>query len=146
MTMEIRPVSFADAKIFLDQHHRHHKKIQGWKFGTSVWVGEKMVGVITIGRPVSRVLDDGSTLEVTRCCTDGTPNACSMLYAAAWRAGKSLGYTRMVTYTFSSEHGTSLRAAGWIPTSTVQGRQWTCKSRPRELSENDTDKTRWEAV
>ncbi|WP_249713896.1 hypothetical protein [Rhizomonospora bruguierae] len=30
-----------------------------------------------------RLLDDGLTLEVTRVATDGTRNACSMLYAAA---------------------------------------------------------------
>jgi len=34
-----------------------------------------------------------------RVATDGTPNACSLLYAAAWQAAKALGYRRLVTYT-----------------------------------------------
>ena len=31
------------------------------------------------GRPVALYLDDGLTLEILRCCTDGTDNACSCL-------------------------------------------------------------------
>ena len=63
--------------------------------------------------PYRRHLDDGRTLEVTRCCTDGAKNAASMLYGAAWRATKALGYRRLITYTLAEEPGTSLRAAGW---------------------------------
>ncbi|MGT2493099.1 XF1762 family protein [Cupriavidus basilensis] len=44
-------------------------------------------GVAIVGRPVARALDDGWTLEVNRLCTDGTSNACSMLYAAALARG-----------------------------------------------------------
>jgi hypothetical protein len=65
------------------------------------------------GRPVARHLDNGFTLEVNRTCTDGTRNANSMLYGAAWRAAKAMGYTRCITYTQADECGASLRAAGW---------------------------------
>lgn len=49
-----------------------------------------MVGVVQVGRPVSRVLDDGKTLEVVRLCCDGTRNVCSFLYSAAARVAKAL--------------------------------------------------------
>ena len=46
---------------------------------------------------MSRHLDDYWTLEVNRLCTDGTRNACSMPYAAAWRVARAMGYKRLVT-------------------------------------------------
>jgi hypothetical protein len=55
--------------------------------------------VAIIGRPVARHLDDGLTLELTRMCSDGSRNCCSLLYAAAWQATKALGCRRLVTYT-----------------------------------------------
>jgi hypothetical protein len=64
------------------------------------------------GRPVSRHLDDGLTVEVNRTCTDGCPNANSALYAACWRIAAAMGYRRMVTYTQEGESGVSLKAAG----------------------------------
>lgn len=81
-------------------------------------------GVAIVGRPVARGLDDGWTLEVTRTCTDGTKNANSMLYGAAWRAARALGYRRLVTYTLVEESGTSLRAAGWKTVHETRGRPW----------------------
>ena len=69
------------------------------------------MGVVIVGRPVSRYLDDGWTLEVNRLCTDGSRNACSMLYGAAWRAARAMGYKRLITYILESECGASKRAA-----------------------------------
>jgi len=106
----------------------------------------KVCGVITVGRPVSRVLDKDWTLEVTRCCTDGTKNAASMLYGAAWRATKALGYKRLITYTLISETGTSLRAAGWKKLYETSGGSWNCKSRPRVDKAPTCQKSLWEAV
>ena len=76
-------------------------------------VNGRLAGVAIVGRPVSRYLDDGLTLEVNRLCTDGTKNACSFLYGAAARAAKVLGYHRIVTYILDTESGVSLRASGW---------------------------------
>jgi hypothetical protein len=101
--------------------------------------------LVTVGRPVARHFDDGYTAEVTRCCTDGTPNACSKLYAAAARAAKALGYRRLITYTLKSEPGTSLKAAGWRVVWEVKGRTWSCKSRPRVDKAPTEDKLLWEA-
>ena len=87
--------------------------------------------VVIAGRPVARHLDDGWTLEVTRLCTDGTANACSKLYAAAGRAARALGYTRLITYTLPAEGGASLRAAGWRLVGQRGGGNWNRARRPR---------------
>lgn len=88
-------------------------------------------GVCIVGRPVSRHLDNGYTLEVNRCCTDGVKNGCSMLYGAAWRAAKAMGYTRLITYTLPEEGGASMRATGWKLVGLKGGGNWNSKSRPR---------------
>ncbi len=95
----LQPITKAEADAFIRAHHRHHKPSIGWKFGMAVNDGERVVGVAQVGRPVSRHLDDGWTLEVTRVCTDGTRHAASMLYGAAVRAGRALGYRRIISYT-----------------------------------------------
>ena len=113
MNLEIVPIDFSEASAFIERFHRHHKAPVGHKFSLGLSDGEKIVGVATIGRPVARILDDGWTLEVNRLCTDGTPNACSKLYAAAWRVSKNMGYRKLITYILDTESGVSLSAAGW---------------------------------
>jgi hypothetical protein len=108
--------------------------------------GSTVVGVIVVGRPVARHLDNGLTLEVTRCCTDGTKNAASMLYGAAWRATKALGYQRLITYTLNTEPGTTLRAAGWKCLYETDGGSWSCPSRPRVDTHPLQKKLCWEAA
>lgn len=146
MALELQPITFAEACEFVRRHHRHHLPPQGHKFSIAVNDGQKVVGVIIVGRPVARHLDDGWTLEVTRCCTDGTKNAASMLYAAAWRAARAMGYKRMITYTLAEEPGTSLRAAGWRVVYQTQGGTWNRPSRPRIDKHPTGQKTLWEAV
>lgn len=113
MTLEIVPVTFRQACAFVAELHRHNKPPRGHKFSIGLHADGVLVGVVMVGRPVARVLDDGRTCEVNRTCTDGTPNANSMLYGAAWRAAKAMGYRRAYTYTQANESGASLRAAGW---------------------------------
>ncbi len=129
--LEIVPIKFKEACEFIRRHHRHHRPPVGHICSLAVSDGEKIVGVATVGRPVSRRLDNGWVAEVTRCCTDGAQNACSMLYGAAWRAAKSLGYKKLITYILSSESGVSLKAAGWICVGECGGGSWNVKSRPR---------------
>lgn len=129
--MQIVPISFSEACEFINKHHRHHKAPVGHKFSIGLEHDDKIVGVATIGRPVARRIDDGLTLEVNRLATDGTKNACSMLYAAAWRAAKAMGYKRLVTYILDTEPGTSLIAAGWKEIGRAGGLSWNVKSRPR---------------
>jgi hypothetical protein len=112
--LEIFPVTLSQANEFVAQLHRHSKPTVGHKFSVGVRADGVLCGVAIVGRPVARRLDDGVTLEVTRLCTDGTYNACSILYAAARRAAKALGYRRIYTYTLPQEGGASLRAAGFM--------------------------------
>lgn len=100
-----------------------------------------------VGRPVARSFDDGLTLEVNRTATDGTPNANSVLYGAAWRAAKALGYQRLVTYTQEGESGASLRGAGWRVVAERRERKgWWAPSRPREAKGTEhVARTLWEA-
>lgn len=161
--MTIIPISLDEANAFVSQHHRHRGPVVGAKFciaaaarhaiGSQQPGGagygmhmDSIVGVAIVGRPVARSLDDGWTLEVNRLCTNGTKNACSMLYAAAWRAARALGYRQLITYTLASESGISLRAAGWRVVGQVKGRSWDTPSRPRIDTEPLQDKFRWEAA
>lgn len=130
--LEIVPIDLAEAKVFINTHHRHHIAPVGHKFSLGLSDGEQIVGVATIGRPVSRHLDDGFTLEVNRLCVlDGIKNGCSKLYSAAWRVTKNLGYKKLITYILDSEPGTSLYASGWRMVATNNGGSWSVKSRPR---------------
>ncbi len=104
------PVSLAQANEFVRQHHRHHKPVAGHKFSIGCAENGRLCAVAIVGRPVSRYLDDGFTLEVNRLCSDGTKNACSILYAAAARAARAMGYHKIITYTLDTESGASLRA------------------------------------
>ena len=146
--LKITPINLDEANAFVEQHHRHHKRVPGAKFCVAVSQGDKVHGVAIIGRPVSRVIDDGWTLEVNRCCTDGTRNACSMLYSGAWRAAKAMGYTNLITYTLESEGGASLRGAGWhcVGKTKPAGRGWNTPSRPRVDTHPLQQKLKWEAV
>lgn len=142
----LQPVQFREACRFVAQLHRHHLPSRGWLFGIAVNDGATVVGVITIGRPVPRAYQDGYTCEATRCCTDGTKNVCSMLYAAAWRAARAMGYRRLITYTLPSESGASLRAAGYRVVHQTREQSWDRPSRPRVDKHPTGPKLLWEAT
>ena len=147
--LELVPITLGEANEFVRCFHRHHKPVVGHKFSIGLSESksaESVVGVCIVGRPVSRHLDNGWTLEVTRCCTDGTKNACSMLYGAAWRAAKAIGYKRLITYTLRDEGGVSLYAAGWRCVGEAGGGNWNVRSRPRVDSVHPQRKLKWEAV
>lgn len=146
-SLEIVPVTWGEASAFIADWHRHHKPPTGHKFSIGVAAGGVLVGVATVGRPVARHYHDGRTLEVNRTATDGTPNANSALYGAAWRAAKALGYRRLITYTQADESGSSLRAAGWRVIAERPARPgWSTPSRPRlEHGTERIPRTLWEA-
>lgn len=145
--MNLRPVTLKEARAFVERHHRHHRAPQGGLFAVAVTEGSGVrLGVAIIGRPVARHLQDGWTAEVTRLCTDGSRNACSMLYGAAWRAARALGYKRLITYTLASEGGGSLRASGWKCVGRTKEGGWDRLSRPREDDHPLQIKLRWEAA
>ena len=147
MKLAIVPLDLAEANELVSRWHRHHKPTVGHKFsiGVADESGE-VIGAAIIGRPVARRSDDGWTLEVLRVSTDGTKNACSALYGAAWRAARAMGYRRLITYTLPSEGGTSLRAAGWKLVGETPGGSWSRSSRPRVDKHPLGQKLIWEAV
>lgn len=145
MKLKIVPITLRKANEFVAAHHRHHKPARGHKFSIAVSDGVNIRGVVIAGRPVARALDNGEVLEVNRLCTDGAKNACSMLYGAARRAAKAMGYRKIITYTLPDEGGTSLRAAGWRCTGTAGGGSWNCRTRPRTDTHPLQYKIRWEA-
>lgn len=144
--LAITPINLDEANAFVATHHRHHKPVPGAKFSVAVSEGETVRGVAIVGRPVARMADDGWTLEVNRVCTDGAKNACSMLYGAAWRAARAMGYRRLITYTLPEEGGASLRAAGWKLLGQAGGGSWNRKTRPRVDTAPTQAKLLWEAA
>lgn len=126
--MEVKEIRLCEANAFVIQYHRHHDRVVGHKWSLGAYKNGKLCGVVIVGRPVSRYLDDGNTVEVTRLCTDGTRNACSFLYSSAAKKAKKDGYKKIITYILESETGTSLKAAGWnLEAKRVGGVQWTGK-------------------
>lgn len=113
MSLELVPVSLAEARRFVASHHRHNGPPVTWKFGVGAEKDGQLVGVAMAGLPKARMLMDGRTLEVNRVCTFGERNVCSLLYGAVARAAKALGYRRLITYTLATEPGASLKASGW---------------------------------
>lgn len=145
MSLRIVPCTISEAREFIARHHRHHRPPVGGLFAVAVAVGADVVGVAIVGRPVARGAQDGWTAELTRMATDGTRNACSMLYGAAWRAARALGWVRLITYTLPEEGGASLRAAGWRCIGEAGGGSWSCPSRPRVDMHPTQVKMKWEA-
>ena len=158
--LEIVPITQKEANAFVKAHHRHHKPVVGSVFQIACAVNyeacdvksrqeilvSEICGVAIVGRPVARKLDNGWTLEVNRLCTMGEKNACSILYSAAWRVAKNLGFKRLITYILSQENGVSLYAAGWKCLGEAGGGNWNVKSRPRVDTQLTQKKLLFEAA
>ena len=144
MNYEVVPISYKLACEVVLEYHRHHKPPQGHKFSIGL-DSNGLHAVVMVGRPVAREYDDGRTLEITRICTidNAVPNSVSILLGAICRAGKALGYKRIITYTLESEHGSSLKASNFSIDGTVRGRSWSTPSRIREDKHPLDNKTRW---
>lgn len=147
MKLGLCPVTLREARAFVERVHRHHRPPQGGLFAIGAEQGGEVVAVAIVGNPVARMLDDGWTVEVTRLAAmPGVPNACSLLYGAAWRAARALGYRKAITYTLASEQGSSLRAAGWRCIGAAGGGSWSRRSRPRVDQHPTQTKLRWETA
>ncbi|GAA6287386.1 hypothetical protein F200043G1_01590 [[Clostridium] innocuum] len=142
--MKAVPIELKDANEFVLQLHRHHPPVYRDKFRLACIADDgHMCGVIQAARPVSRHMDNGKTLEVVRCCTDGEHNACSFLYSRVARIAKEMGYKKIITYILDSETGASLKAAGWYKEADTYGHNWNCPSRPRNTKAPVCNKQRW---
>ena len=140
----ITPVTLREAFAFVAEHHRHHKAPQGALFAIAASEDNEVVGVAIVGKPVARMANDGWTAEVTRLCTIGERNACSMLYGASWRAARAMGYRKLITYTLPEEGGASLRGAGWVCLGEAGGGSWSRKDRPRVDTHPTQTKMKWQ--
>lgn len=142
--MKAIPLELQEANEFARKNHRHHPPVYRDKFRIGCIDNNGcLCGIIQASRPVSRILDDGKTLEVVRCCTNGEKNACSFLYAKMARIAREMGYTRIITYVLESESGNSLRAAGWEKEANIIGHSWSCISRPRKTIAPTCNKQRF---
>lgn len=160
MTLIRRPITLRDAQTFIAKHHRHSDPPIGWICGVAVYeinppeLGQRLVGVGVLGRPVAQQLQDGTTAEITRVATIEARNVASMIYGALCRVAEGLGYTRVVSYTLATETGATLKASGFHPAATVDARaSWSRpkRERPDQLDlfdrrprRNPGPKTRWE--
>lgn len=143
MKFKAVPIELKAANEYVDRVHRHHMHVHRDKYRVGCVLDGRLVGVVQVARPVSRMLDDGATLEVVRLCTDGTADACSFLYAKAARIARELGYRKIITYILQDESGISLKAAGWRKETDIKGHSWDCPSRPRCTNAPTCDKQRW---
>ena len=139
-------LELSEANAFVELMHRHHAPVHRDKYRVGCSIEGKLVGVVQVGRPVSRMLDDGVTLEVVRMATDGSKDVCSFLYSRAARIAKELGYKKIITYILDSESGDSLKATGWHKEADTSGGAWTRPSRPRKTSAPTCSKQRWAKI
>lgn len=145
--LNVIPLDLSEANAAVDAWHRHHQPCQGHRFSLGVVDDDGVLhGACIVGRPVARLAGEPrKVLEVTRLVTDGTYNACSMLYSAAARAGKELGFERIQTYILADEEtGTSIKASGWLCDGIAGGRQWKhTDGKERRTDQPTGKKTRW---
>lgn len=151
--LKVTPMTVKAACRHVGKNHRHNRAPQGGLFAAGVEENGVLVGVAICGRPVARLLDDGITVEITRVCTNGTRNACSILYGALCRAAAAIGYAKAITYTLKSEPGFSPRAAGFLEVATVGVDVWNRPNRTRSQTDLFGDdirppgeKIRWERL
>jgi hypothetical protein len=112
--LHVVPVTLEQANDYVRRLHRHNGKLPGALFSVGVADADGVLrGVAIIGNPAAPALQDGVLAEIRRVCTDGTRNACSMLYGTARRAARAMGRRPVITYTLATESGASLRAAGF---------------------------------
>jgi hypothetical protein len=133
MMLQIVPQYISEAMVFVRQHHRTHEEPPGALFALGVADGARLCGVAIVGRPVSRIrqTNEPFTAELLRVCTDGTKNANSKLYAAAWRAARQLGWRKLISKTLPEESGIGPKAAGYKCLGVVPGGKWHRELRPR---------------
>jgi len=148
--LKVIPLELEEANRVVSAWHRHHKPTVGHRFSLGVIDENNTVhGAAIIGRPVARLAGDPrDVLEVTRLVSDGTRNVCSMLYSAAARAGKEMGYMRIQTYILADqETGSSLKASGWECEGVAGGGQWKHTDGKERRSDQPTGKKlRWSKV
>lgn len=145
--LTVIPISIKCANTFVARWHRHNKPIRVARFACACVDQQGDVhGVAIFGTPSAPGLMDGLTGEVLRVATDGTRNACSILYGACRKAAFALGYKRVITYTLHTESQSSLKAVGFkLVDCNAGGRPWTNRKGRKAQDVSMQPKNRWEA-
>jgi hypothetical protein len=121
----IVPLTLAQARRYVAEHHRHNEPPVGHRFSIGLEREDgTLAGVVIAGRPMARMADDGRTIELVRLTTEGDRNACSRLYSAACRAAFAMGFRKVITYTLAEEPGSSLLASGFVRDGSSEGGSW----------------------
>lgn len=112
--LELAPITLRAAREFCTIHHSYAKAPVGALFAVATKHAEIIRAVAIVGRPISSVLDNGSTAEVIRLISDGaTFNASSFTLRNATKAAFALGYCRVVSYTDKTLQAAAFKAAGF---------------------------------
>jgi|ERR1017187_5633184 hypothetical protein len=127
--LRVVPLTLRDANVAITALHRHHKSVQGHRFTIGATRNGILCGAAVVGRPTARMTEQYRIAEVTRLVTDGTKNACSLLYSACARAAEAMGFDSIQTFILDSESGVSLKAAGWKFVAMSDGGDWNRPSR-----------------
>ena len=147
--LKVIPLSLKEANEFITKHHRHNKKCAGHKFSIGAEYKGKLVGVAIIGRPVARKLDNKFTLEINRNCVldDAPKGTCSFLYAKAIKIWQSMGGKKIITYTLTTESGSSLKAINFNKDTQVKifkkNTGWTTRANRVWQEIHATPRIRW---
>jgi hypothetical protein len=142
--LRIVPLTLEQANALVKRWHRHHAPTLSHRWSIGVESDSELVGAAICGRPKARAIPQYSVLEVNRLVTNGTPHACSKLYAACARIAREMGFEEIETSILATEPGTSLKAAGWVFRRIIIGRDWNCPSRGgRRTDQPMCDKQVW---
>ena len=143
MGLRVVPLNRDEANLLISLWHRHHTPVVSHRYALAVMDDSGVAhGAVVVGRPVSQHSGPAHEIaEVTRLVTDGTRNACSMLYGAAARVARHMGYTRIQTFILAAEPGASLKASGWVSEGPAGGNSW--GSRPGRNPSSLGPKERW---
>lgn len=127
--LQIVPTTLPQANELVAKWHRHHKPTVGHRWSIAVSLGGEIVGAAICGRPNARMTPQYSILEINRCVTNGTKNACSKLYATCAAIARLMGFERIQTAILEHESGVSLKAAGFVFDHWSDGGDWNRPSR-----------------
>ena len=86
---EIVPLTIEAAMAFLKEHERHYKSEANPLFAIGISVNDELCGAAVIG-------ERNGDAELAHIYSVGEYMGYTVLYGAAWRATKAMGYKRMI--------------------------------------------------
>lgn len=144
VTLRHRPTTIKAAIAWTARVHRRLPSVRGGMWAIAVERDGRRVGIAVVSRPKARRGQGegervGLRLEVSRVAVlegdasaSGNKGACSKLYGACAATAKAAGAEDLFTSIHLDEHGTSLRAAGWVEAYVTDGGEWDRDARPRK--------------